>query len=304
MKKLILLFITSFLFAIVPQKIVFDSYISKVTFDNKYLVTGLENGEIIIKNFQTQKNIYTIKLPKIEDFMGDKIAMPIYSLDLENNKLLILAGGVEGSRKVYVFDINLKKLVSILTTNDSIMRAKFIANKILFVYLSDELSLFNPKTKRYFYRKQIGNYVFSTWAISGKKVALGDESGDVTIANVEDGNKIEVLSGFNKDQTLSVDIYKNLLINGTSDKKVTIYDVSSKNSILELKSKFLPYGATVTKNRFAIQYDEKNNIGLYNFNKKMKLLKGHTMPLNGMKFKDEKTLISYSPAEILIWKLK
>jgi len=304
MKKIIFLMISVLLFAITPQKITYSGYISKIAFNKNYLIAGLENGKIVIKNFTDLKDIYTITLPKIKDFMGDKIAMPIYSLDIKNNKLLILAGGEDSSRELYIFNLNTKKLTKILHTNDSIMKAKFYKDKILFAYLSDEISLYNPKTKKYLYRNQIGNYVFSTWSIHNNIVAIGDESGNIKIANIDTGKKIKTISGFNKDQTLSVDIYKNLLINGSSDKRVGVYNVKTNNCMIELQAKFLPYGACITKNRFAIQYDEKNDIALYDFNNKMELLKGHTMPLNGMKFINENELISFSPAEILIWRLK
>jgi len=302
-KILILSIFSTILFAITPQKIVFDSYISKLALNQKYLAVSLENGDVVIKTYKTLKNIYTIHLPKIEDFMGDKIAMPVYSLDLKNNKLLILAGGEDNSKIVFIFDIKTKKLDKIINTNDSLMRAKFVKDKILFVYLSDEISLYDIKTKKYLYKNQIGNYVFSTWSVKNNIVAIGDESGDIKIADIFSGKKLMIIKGFNKDQTLSLDMYKNLIINGSSDKRVAIYDMKTKSSIIEMKAKFLPYGATITKNKFAFSFNDKNDIALYDFNKKMKLLKGHTMALNGMKFIDDKTLISYSPAEILIWKI-
>ena len=303
MRKIILLFFSTLLFAISNQKIVFDNYISKLSFSKNYLAVALENGDVVIKNFKNFKNIYTIHLPKIEDFMGDKIAMPVYSLDLQNNKLLILAGGEDNSKIVFIFDIKTKKLDKIINTNDSLMRAKFIKDKILFAYLSDEISLYDIKTKKYLYKTQIGNYVFSTWSVKNNIVAIGDESGDIKIADIFSGKKLMIIKGFNKDQTLSLDMYKNLIINGSSDKRVAIYDMKTKSSIIEMKAKFLPYGATITKNKFAFSFNDKNDIALYDFNKKMRLLKGHTMALNGMKFIDDKTLISYSPAEILIWKI-
>jgi len=93
MKKIIfiLLFIL-FSYALTPvKKITFNGYISKITYNNKYLIAGLENGSIIIKDFQTLKNIGKITLPKIHDFMGDLISMPIYSLDISaNNKKLLM----------------------------------------------------------------------------------------------------------------------------------------------------------------------------------------------------------------------
>ncbi|WP_024787009.1 hypothetical protein [Lebetimonas sp. JH369] len=94
MKKLIILFLIIInLFGY--KKIIYPSYISKLTFNKKYLIAGLENGEIIVKNFKTLKDIDKITLPKIHDFMDELIPMPIYSLDIspENNNLLILAQG-------------------------------------------------------------------------------------------------------------------------------------------------------------------------------------------------------------------
>jgi WD40 repeat protein len=306
MKKILLILLASVLFAITPQKITFDGYISKVAFNNKYLVSGLENGDVVIKDFNSLKNIYVIHLPKIEDFMGDKIAMPIYSLDIYKDELLILAGGEDSKREFFMFDIKTKKLNHIFTSKDTFMKAKFIKDKVFFAYLSDEISLYDIKTQKFIYKTQIGHYVFSTFALNSDKsiAAIGDESGILKIVNTKNGKLIAKLKGFNKDQTLSVDIYKNLVINGSSDKRVAIYNINTKNSMLELQAKFLPYGASINNNKFAIQFDEKNNIALYDFNKDMKLLKGHTMPLNGMKFINANELLSYSPAEIIIWKLK
>jgi len=172
----------------------------------------------------------------------------------------------------------------------------------LFAYLSDEIALYSPKTKKYLYNIQIGEYVFSTWAVYNNKVAIGDESGVITIVNINNSKIISKLDGFNKDKTLSVDIYKDLVINASSDKRISVYKKDSR--IIELESKFLPYGASIIDDKFAFYYDEKNNIALYDFNNKHILLNGHTMPINGMKFLDKNTLISYSPNELIIWDLK
>jgi WD40 repeat protein len=138
MKKIIFLLLAVFLFAF--NKIEYNSYISKVTFNNNYLVAGLENGDIAIKNFKTLKDVHTIHLPKIHDFMDEEIAMPIYSMDIKNNNLLILAGGEEGSREFFIFNIKTKKLNKIFSTSKSLMQLKFLdKNKVLFASLSDEL---------------------------------------------------------------------------------------------------------------------------------------------------------------------
>jgi len=312
MKKILLLILAIFAFALSPiQKITFNGYISKIAYNNTYLIAGLENGNIIIKNFKTLKDLDIIELPKIHDFMGDLISMPIYSLDISpnNQKLMILAEGENAKRELFIYNFQTKKLTHIFTTKVTLMKGTFIDNnKIFFALLSDEAILYDLNSNKNLYRTQIGNYVFSTYAINkNKTIAIfGDESGSLKLIDIKTGKKIKELKGFNKDKTLSCDIEKNLAINGSSDMRVAIYDINSGYSKLTLKVEFLPYGATISSDlsKFAVQYNEKNDIAIYSiYNKLLNVLKGHTMALNGIKFLDKNTIISYSPAEILIWKL-
>jgi len=302
MKKVIFLMMAVFLFAF--NKIEYSSYISKVTFNKNYLVAGLENGDIVIKNFKTLKNIFTIHLPKIKDFMDEEISMPIYSMDIKNSKLLILAGGEEGSRELFIFDFKSKKLTHLLHTDTTLMQLKFLdKNRILFATLSDELKIYNLKTKKMTFLKQVGHYVFSKFAVENNLVAVGDESGVIHLYNLKT-KTIKNISGNNKDKTISLDIKNNLILNASSDMQVGIYNKNG-NQVLAMKVKFLPYAASLSKNKFAVQYDEKNEIALFDMSGNLiKLLKGHTMPLNGMKFINEHKLLSFSPNEIIIWKLK
>jgi len=311
MKKILFLILVVYAFALTPiQKITFNGYISKIAYNNTYLIAGLENGSIIIENFKTLKELDKIVLPKIHDFMGDLISMPIYSLDISpnNQKLMILAEGENAKRELFIYELKTKKLNHIFTTNETLMKGSFIGNnKIFFALLSDEAILYDLKNKKNLYRSQIGNYVFSTYAIDKKRklAVFGDESGSLKLIDIKTGKKIKELKGFNKDKTLSVDLQKNLAINGSSDMRIGIYalDGTLKTS---LKVKFLPYGTTLSPDntKFAAQYDEKNNIAIYSiYGKLTDMLKGHTMALNGIKFLNKNTIISYSPAEILIWKL-
>ncbi len=314
MKKILFLLIGIILFAFTTisptKKITFDYYISKVTFNKNFLIAGLENGDIYIKDFKTLKTIYKITLPKIHDFMGDIIPMPIYSLDIsKDNKLLILAEDENAKRTLFIYNLNNKKLQKIFTLNQTFMKAKFIDNEnIILAKLSDEITLFNLKSKKFIYNSQIDSYVFSTFCLNNKKdkIAIGDESGNIKIANTLTGKKIKTIIGFNKDKTLSLDYQKNEIINASSDKRIGIYNENG-NTLLTLEAKFLPYAAALSPNlnTFAIQYDEKNNIMVYSkYKKPLFLLHGHKMPLNGMKYLNNDEILSFSPSEILIWKIK
>jgi len=313
MKKFIIFITAVLLFAVTPvKKITFEGYISKITYNKTYLIAGLENGSVIIKDFNSLQQLDKITLPKIHDFMGDLIAMPIYSLDIsaDNKKLMILAEGENAKRELFIYDLENKKLNHIFTTKETLMKGTFIGNdKIFFALLSDEAMLYDLKNKKTIYRTQIGNYVFSTYSVNNNKTlaVFGDESGALKVVEIKTGEKLKELKGFNKDKTLSCDIEKNLAINGSSDMRVAVYDINSAYPKLTLKVKFLPYGATISPSldKFAVQYNEKNDIAVYSmYNKLLYVLNGHTMALNGIKFLDGNTMISFSPAEILIWKIK
>lgn len=311
MKKAIFLLLSVVLFAAQMKKITLNGYISKITYNNKYLIAALESGEVVIKDFNSLKDIDKITLPKIHDFMGDIISMPVYSLDIsdDNKNLLILAEGENAKREFFIYNFKTKKLTHIFTTKDTLMKASFLGNdKVFFALLSDEAMLYDLKTKKSIYKTQIGNYVFSTYAIDKKRklAVFGDESGALKLINLKNGKKIREIKGFNKDKTISADLHKDLVINGSADMRIGIY---SLNGALKtsLKVKFLPYGTTLSPDntKFATQYDEKNNIAIYSiYGKLIDKLKAHTMTLNGIKFLDNNTIISYSPAEIIIWKLK
>jgi len=317
MKKIILIFLSCLsLFAIEiikPYKFyTYNYYISKVAFNKKYLIVGMENGHILINNFKNNKKITEITLPKIHDFMGDLISMPIYSLDLSKNgtKLLILAQGENATRILFIYNLKTKKLKKIFTSKKTFMKASFLNNNNIFLaLLSDEVMLYNLKTKKFIYDKQVGNYVFSTYSLnkSKTKAAIGDESGIIHIIDIKSGKKILDLQGYNKDKTIGVDFVKNYVINASSDKRVAIYNIKTKSIITQFDAKFLPYAGALSPDlkKYAIQYDENNNLLVLNINSKpLFLLKGHRMPLINMKFISNNKIISFSPSEIIIWKLK
>ena len=301
----ILIFLVTILFALTPyKKLTFDSYISKLAFNDKYMIVALEDSRVVV--LKDQKPYFTIKLPKIHDFMGDPIPMPVYSLDILKNQALILSQGEDQKREFYLLNLDTKKLTHIFTTKDTLMSAKFVDNdKIFFALLSDEVELYSLK-KGVIYKIQVGSYVFSKMAKYKNLAAIGDESGAVKIVDINKGKVIKVLRGFNKDKTIALDIKKNLVLNGSSDKRVAIYTLDNYITT-SFMAKFLPYAGSISPklDKFAIQYNEQNDIALYSiYGKKLDILKGHSMALNDIYFYKKDEIISFSPAEILFWRVK
>ncbi len=299
---------TSYSFELTQYKVLkYGKYISKITFDEDYLIVGFENGTVDIRTFKDNSLIYTLKLPKIHDFTGDLMDMPIYSLDIYKNKLLILTQGENQSRVLFFFNLNNHKLKKVFATKLTLMKAKFLnENKIIFATLADEIVLYDVKTNSFTYKKQIGNYVFSTFALNGSKnlVAIGDESGVVKVFDVSKRKIIAKIDGINKDKTLALSFFGNLILNASVDKKIGIYNYKTLTLRAQIDTKFLPYAAILCENCAIYQVDEQNNIAVYSFNlaSNTQILKGHTMPLIGMGLVKD-TLISYSPAEIILWKI-
>ncbi len=298
----------SYSFELTQYKIFrYKNYISKVAFNKDYLIVGFENGTVEIRAFKNNSLIYTLKLPKIHDFAGDLIDMPIYSLDIHKNKLLILTQGENQSRVLFLFDISSRKLKKVFSTKLTLMKAKFLdKNRIIFATLADEIVLYDTKTNSFTYKKQIGNYVFSTFALNGSKnlVAIGDESGVVKVFDVSKRKIIAKIDGINKDKTLALSFFGNLILNASVDKKIGIYNYKTLTLRAQIDTKFLPYAAILCKNCTIYQINEENDIAVYSFNlaSNTQILKGHTMPLIGMGLVKD-TLISYSPAEIILWKI-
>jgi len=310
MKKFILFFVLIIqLFSY--EKVIYDGYISKSTFNSTYLVAGLENGDIVIKNFKTLKTLSIFSLPKIHDFMDELIAMPIYSLDISPNSknLLILAQGENNIKIIYQYNFKNRKLSKIYSTKENLIQAKYITNEnVLLGSLADESILFNLNSKKEIYKKQIGSYVFSTFALNSDRslAAFGDESGKVTIINTINGKIVKRFEGFNKGKTLSLDFKGNLVFNGSEDRKISIYNIKSGYYLAKNSVKFLPYAGGISMNLkyYAVQFDEKNSIAIFSMdNKLIKLLKAHSMALNNLSFTKEK-VVTISPAEIIIWNLK
>jgi WD40 repeat protein len=226
-----------------------------------------------------------------------------------DNKVLILGEGSEAVRILYLYDIKEDKLIHIFTTPTTYMKAKFIdKNTILFGLLSDEISLYSLKDKKSIYTKSVGSYVFSTFAMNNSKtkVVFGDESGAVKLVDIKTGKKLKEFNKFNKDKTISLDFVKDLVINGSSDRRVSLFRTNGEY-LTKIEVKFLPYAVAISPNEkyFAVQYNEKNDIAIYDkYGKIINIIKGQTMPLNGMKFIDNNTLLSFSADKVMISKIK
>jgi len=168
------------------------SVLDMVTNKNKIFIATDKNKVLIYDkdlNFLNE-----IKVRKVKDFLGELIDGDIYSVDVLDNKILLLAQANDGYSELFIYsDKKLKKIID-KSLKLYAKSAKFVDNNhVLLALMSDEIVLYDIKNKKVIYRKAAGEYYFSTMAIdkSRKLVVIGDEGGEVIVVNAKNGNIIK-----------------------------------------------------------------------------------------------------------------
>ncbi len=308
MKKLFLLFLPFFLFAITPIKeIETESAIKDIAICSGKIIAGLENGQVILYDIKNLKKEKSYQLPKIKDFMGDLIDAPIGSVDCLNNSYLVVSdSGIGGYEDVWLIkDNNLTKLFS-AKDKLSVIKAKFInENKILLALLSNEALLVDRK-KKIIYRKQLTPSKFSDFALNQTKdkAVFVSESGKADLIDVKVGKLLKSIN-MNLDMIFQVAFYKNYIATASKDRSSAIYNLSN-DKLQKIPSKFFVYNVALNDKYIALMMDEKNNISIFTLDslEKKYILKAHTKMISKLIFLDKNTLISAGKdGKIYFWKL-
>ncbi|SHO80908.1 Periplasmic nitrate reductase component NapL [hydrothermal vent metagenome] len=285
--------------------------VTDLVYKNSKLYSATAEGKVDIYDTSSQKLIQTIEVPKIKDFIGDKVASKIYSVDIVDNKIMIVSQGRMGYRRVHIFQDD--KLNEIISTNQSytISKAKFInKDNLLIALLSNELILYNIPNSKAIYREQISASKFSNFALNEKKdrVVVADESGDLKIVAVKNGKIIKELKGQNVDNVFQVDYKQGLVITAGQDRRCAIYSTDGKIAYYKNGS-FLIYSAGLSPSGYigAFASDENNNITLFDTRSRSQLYKlgHHKATISVILFINENELFTANDSnEINYWKLK
>jgi len=275
------------------------------------LVIGTSQSMLKVYNYKDKKFVKSIKVPKIKDFMGDTIDTRISSVDYYNGKYLLLSdSGIGGYTDLRVNENNQTKDIFTEKNQLSLVKAKFIDDEnILLGFLSNEVALYNYKSKKFVYRKQLSESKFSDFALNLKRnlAAFACESGEITVLEPKNGKIVKVLKGVNLDNVYKVDIKKDTVVGAGKDRRASYYDITTGQGGY-FKANFFIYATALSPDatKAAYSMDESNNITIYNLQTKSKIatLKGQKSTLNSIIFKDNNTLFSASNDNIVImWKL-
>ena len=316
MKKLLflLILITSLYSATAKQATA--SYISSgavtdIVYKDSKLYSATDASCVDIFDVQTKKIIETIKVSQIKDFMGDTIDSKVYSVDVFNNKVLILSQAQSGARRVHIYQDKKLDLIIDYTERLFIAQAKFIdENTILLGLLSNEIISYDIKKKKENFRVQVSFSKFSNFVLNEDKseVIVADESGDLKIHSTKDAKLLKELSGQNLDNVFQVDTKNGIIATAGQDRRVVIYDLK-RNSAYYKHADFLIYSVGLSPSGKIVGYasDEDNNVALFDTQTKstIGLYGGNKMTLSKILFINENEFFSASDdKKINFYKIK
>ena len=159
--------------------------------DKSNIILSTDAGTIETYKLNDGKKVSIKDLPMMKDFMGDAIATKVFSIDYQNQALLIVTQGNHGFRNVFIVKgEGIDTIISSETHKMLIKKARFInESKILLGLMSNELVLYDIEKKETVYTFYISPYTFSDFSLSEEKkfVYTSDESGIVHQIDVRGG---------------------------------------------------------------------------------------------------------------------
>ncbi|MGE4461025.1 MAG: WD40 repeat domain-containing protein [Arcobacter sp.] len=249
--------------------------VTDLIIDKNRLFAATTASSIDIFDITTKEKIDSINLPKIKDFIGDTIDSKIYSVDVFDDKILILSQGENGGRNISLYKDG--KLTHIIEDKQRlfIARAKFLdENHIIYALLSNQIYLYDIKNKTITKEIQISQSKFSNFKLSSDKtkVVVCDESGVLTMLDSNTFNIIKTFKNQNLDNVFQVDFKNKIILTAGQDRRSAVFSEDGKMSYYKEFS-FLIYSAGLSPsgNLAAVASDEENNVTIFNTNTKEEL---------------------------------
>lgn len=316
MKKIVLLviLITSLYSSNIKEPIaqfISTGAVTDIIYKDKKLYSATDASSVDIFDKDTKKIIKQIKVDQITDFMGDVIDSKVYSVDLVDDKILVLSQAEKGARRVHIFKDEKLELLIPYTKKLFIAKAKFIdSNTIMLALLSNEIISYDIQNRKENYRIQISQSKFSNFVLNEDKteIIIADESGDLKIHNTKDGSFIKELSGQNLDNVFQVDTKAGVIVTAGQDRRVVVYQEKFNSSYFKTAN-FLIYSVGLSPSGKLVGYasDENNNVTIFKTNTKSNIgtFGGNKMTLTKILFINENEFfVSSDDKTINLYKIK
>ena len=273
--------------------------------DEGRLYVATVESSVDIFDIKTAKLLDKIEVPRIKDFMGDIINSKIYSVDIDENKIVILSQGNKGFRRVHMYEQGSLKLL--ISNKDQLYMSKvrFLDKQTLVLgLLGNEILSYDILKKAVNWRVQVSQSKFSDLVLNEAKdeVVVSDESGDLKILNTKNGKLLDTLSGQNLDNVFQVDYKNGIIATAGQDRRVVVYDIENFSAYYE-SAPFLIYsvGLSPSGKKVAYASDENNNVRVFDTKSKETLgqFTGNKMTLTKILFLNEKEFLVGSDDKII-----
>ncbi|MEA1955313.1 MAG: WD40 repeat domain-containing protein [Campylobacterota bacterium] len=288
-----------------------SGFVTDLVYKDGKLYTATDASCVDIFDIKTKKLVKKITVSQIKDFMDDIIDSKIYSVDIFENKIMILSQAKKGARRVHIYENNKLELIIPYTEKLFIGKAKFInEDTILLGLLGSDIISYDIKKKKQNWITQVSQSKFSNFVLNEDKteVVVADESGDLKIHNIKDGSFIKMLDGQNLDNVFQVDTKKGIIATAGQDRRIVIYNTNLNSSYYKT-AKFLIYSVGLSPSAKIVAYssDEENNVKVFKTSTKSDVgtFGGNKGTLTNILFINEKEFfVSSESTTINFYKIK
>jgi len=280
--------------------------------DGKRVYVATDASAVVVLDEENLSTLWTIPVRQIKDFMGELNNADIYSVDYLDGKILYLAQAEEGYAELFVYENNSSKKVLDKSRMYYAKAAKFVDGRTaILALMSDEVVLYDIEAQKEIGREKAGEYFYSVMAIdpARKRVAIGDEGGEIAVIDTKTLKKLYLFKEVNKDKILSVDINEKYVAAGSrADKTFALYDLATGRAKTRRNPDFFIYVVGLSKDgRHAVYGDNEhyilNVVDTANLERRHRLV-GHENIVNVIRFTDAKTILTGSETgEIFKWRL-
>jgi len=276
------------------------------------LLVGTDTGKLQIFSLNDFQKIDEVQLPKIKDFMGDVIDTKVFSVDGSGGRELLLSDSGEGGYSaLWLYEKGKLRKIFGAEAQKTVIKARFVDDDhILLGYLSDEVGLYDLRSRKELYHRQLEPSKFSDFALDeGKKRAVfGCESGKLTLIDVATGKTLASKERLHLDNVLSVAFRHGWAVAGSQDRRGSYWHVDGTESgYFEGSFPVYAVGLSPSAKIAAYTMDENRDIRLYDLASQSLVARLQGLPSRPEKilFLDGHRILGASQDNrILLWNLK
>ncbi len=277
--------------------------------DKGYLYVATDEGTVDIIDLSTQEIVRKIHLPTLITARGKTIPARVHSVDRSHGKTLLVSSGMSAYRNIWIDDgKNLKKIID---EKKHMMPKKVLftsENKMIFGSFGSDIVLYDTDEGSKLYDRHVSDSTMGDIALSSdkKKMIISDESGNVTLIDVESSKVLKTFSSEHVDNIYKVAYANGIIVTAGQDRRVGIYRKDGK--AYHLNSDFLVYAVGLSPSGSTGAYSSglEHYLQLFDTNTKKRgdRLVGHYAIPNKILFINETSVISSGDEDrIFFWKL-